>query len=370
MNQIIIPDFAGGCLANLLPSVGAALAGKQGSIDLPHTSKYVILLVDGLGWNMVQRFTEHAETMASALTYAQRLTAGLPSTTAVSLSSLGTGLPCGQHGIVGYTFCNPENGKIINALSWQGGPADIEGFRLVPTYYERLNTAGHRCAAVSLEQFEHSALQRTAFTGTTYHGVTEEGNHQEFVNLITQALQSSDVVYAYQRTLDLIGHIHGVGSWQWLDGLGAIDDCIGQVVASLPPDVTLLVTGDHGMVNVGQRDKIVIENHPYLTGNYLVAGEARFRQIYTRTPRELAAQWADVLQDRAVVISRSDAIDAGWFGPQVSDQAAARIGDVIVAMLDSWALITVAFPYEMSMIGMHGSVTPDEIYVPLLMWER
>ena len=42
----------------------------------------------------------------------------MPSTTATSLTSLGTGLPPGAHGLVGFTSRVPGTGKLLNALMW------------------------------------------------------------------------------------------------------------------------------------------------------------------------------------------------------------------------------------------------------------
>jgi len=44
-----------------------------------------------------------------------------------------------------------------------------------------------------------------------------------------------------------------------------------------------------------------------------------------------------------------------------------RLGDVLVASTgDHSVLSTERFPYETSLVGMHGSLTPAEMLVPLL----
>ncbi len=366
MERFVLPRYGGGSLADLLPSIEARLNGGDAVLSVPATSRYVILLVDGLGHHSLGEHAAHAEWMGAALATSQPLTCGVPSTTAASLSSIGTGLPPAEHGIVGYTFLDPDTDQVMNSLTWEGGPADVESFRRAETRYTRLGLQGHPCAAVTLARFESSGLQQLSFAGTALFGVEQEGDHQAFCGLVNTALETHDVIYAYERQLDHIGHTHGVGSWQWLDQLGAVDDLVQELVRSLPRDVTLLVTGDHGMVNIPEDRRIVAETTAGLEGWRHIAGEGRFRQLYADRPPELARRWRDVLGDRAVVLERHEVLQAGWFGPEVRGDIANRIGDVVVAMKDDWAVMSTTFPQEFSLVGMHGSLTPREMIVPLL----
>lgn len=369
MEGFVLPRYGGGSLADLMPSIEAGLAGRDAPLPVPASSRYVILLVDGLGQQILADHAAHAEWMGEALAASATLTCGVPSTTATSLSSIGTGLPPAEHGIVGYTFLDPDADRIMNSLTWEGGPEDVESLRRAQTGYTRLGLQGHGCAAVTLGRFASSGLQQLSFAGTTLFAVEDEDDIGQFCTLVGQALEEHDVVYAYQRQLDHIGHSKGVGSWQWLDRLGAIDDLIQALITTLPRDVTLLVTGDHGMVNVPEEHRVVAETTPGLEGWQHLGGEGRFRQLYTDDPRDLALRWREVLGERAVVLERQDAIEAGWFGPAVREDIGARIGDVVVAMTGDWAVMSTTFPNEFTLVGMHGSLTPQEMLVPLLVHE-
>lgn len=363
---MLLPRYQDRCLTHLLPSIEARLSGTAPIIDLPGGRKYVVFLVDGLGELQVRDYAEDAEWMGGVRGRREPLTSAVPSTTATSLSSLGTGRPPGEHGIVGYSFLDPAHDQILNALTWEGGPVDVDGFRCSETWYSRLNQLGHATACISLARFEHSALQQLAFHGTRHYGVEKEGDVHLTAELLEAALAEQDVIYCYERRLDHIGHSKGVGSWQWLDMLAEVDDAIQHLTDILPDDVVLIVTGDHGMINIPAEHRIVIEDQPALDGWRLVGGEGRFRQIYTRKPAALARRWQDFLGERAHVLTRDEAVGAGWFGPVVSDVVAERIGDVVVAMLGDWALMSTAFPKEFSLVGMHGSLSPEEMTVPLL----
>lgn len=368
MPEFVEPRYGGRTLAELLPSVVASLDGGRRAIELPTARKYVVFLVDGLGYHQLRRYGDYAETMASALRAGDRLTCSVPSTTATSLTSLGCGAPPGLHGILGYSFYEPTVRRVVNALTWAEGPEDLTGFAQTPTIFSRLATAGRTTAAVTLGRFAGSALTRLAFNGTTMFPVTHEGDHDEVAGLVLGALDEAHVVYCYERMLDHDGHGFGVGSWQWLERLGAVDDLVARLAAALPPQVCLLVTGDHGMINVPENSRLVAEEEPRLAGYRHLGGEPRFRHVYGSRPRALAQTWRSVLGERALVLRREEAIEAGWFGPLVTAISSARIGDVVAAMRGDFAIMSRHSPGEFGLIGMHGSLTAAEMEVPLLMF--
>lgn len=364
--DFVLPEYGGATLSNLLPSIAARLEGASGPIDIPEAARYVILLVDGLGSHGLERHSDHADAMTALLDDARTLTCSVPSTTATSLTSLGCGTWPGRHGVVGYTFLDPASDKVLNALSWEGGPRRLDGFKLAPTLFESLTLDGIGCATVSLARFESSALTRLAFDGTTHFGIDNESDPSTVVDLVTRALDAHRVVYCYERLLDHAGHGWGIGSWQWLEQLGRVDDLVSTLRASLDDDVCLLVTGDHGMVNVPREHRVVVEDHTELLGFRHIAGEGRFRQLYGSDPSGIKAAWSRFLGERGHVVLREEADEAGWFGPGLEHRAAERIGDVLVVMRDDWAVMTRTFPREFDLVGMHGSLTAEEMLVPLL----
>lgn len=360
----MLPDYHGNSLNNLIPSLLARLDGGTPAIKVPSAARYVVVLVDGLGSEQLDRFADHTEHLAAMRR--QRLTCGVPSTTATSLTSLGCGATPGLHGVTGYTFYEETCDAVVNALTWDGGPEDIEDFRQVPTHFRRMRASGRSGATVTLGRFAGSALTKLAFSGAELYPREDEDEVEQTVAQVAAALQHHEVVYCYERLLDHRGHGYGVGSWQWLDQLGSVDDLVAGLASLASEDVCVLVTGDHGMVNVPDDHRITIEDVPALGGYHHVGGEGRFRQLYTDDPRTLAWAWRSVLGERAEVLVKDEAIEAGWFGDVVTDPSRARIGDVVVAMNADWAMMTTTFPGEFGLVGMHGSLTPEEMYVPLL----
>ncbi len=142
-----------------------------------------------------------------------------------------------------------------------------------------------------------------------------------------------------------------------------------QLREALPPSTRLLVVADHGMIDSPEDRRIDVDQHHDLRdGVALMGGEARFRHLYCRggAVDDVVATWREFLGDRAEVMTREDVIGRGWFGP-VQSAVLPRLGDVIVACGDDTAIMsTVDFPYEAKLVGLHGSLTPEEMLIPLL----
>jgi Type I phosphodiesterase / nucleotide pyrophosphatase len=330
---VIIPAYGSATIADLLPSIGAHLGVpgcREDVLGLPNAERYVVVLVDGLGWHLVRGAIRDAPYLASLLGDGKPITAGVPSTTVTSLASLGTGLPPGQHGMVGYTSRVPSTGEILNALTWESDLV-ARSYQSKPTLFERAARAGVAVSSVALERFEFSGLTEAGLRGPDFVG------------------------YADERAGDRRTH------------LARIDTMVERLRDELSDDVVLIVTGDHGMVDVPRQNQIVAEDEPELmAGVDALAGEGRFRQLYVdrEHPSAVAARWADRLGELAWVRTREEAIEEGWFGP-VDPELRERWGHVLVAMRTDWAVMTRQFPRELSLVGMHGSLTAAEMTVPL-----
>ena len=369
--EMIRPAYRRSTLADVLPSVCARLGVPDCDdiLGLPESGRYVVVLVDGLGWHLLRRAVRNADFLTSLLGQARPITSGVPSTTVTSLTSLGTGLAPGEHGMAGFTSRVPGLGQVLNALYWDA-PVDPRDYQPRQTIFERALAAGVAVTSVSPQHFATSGLTIAAQRGAEFVGFTNNSNDHRRAELIMQAALrgNSSLVYAYERDLDHAGHAHGCESGEWLDALTLIDRRLALIRQTLPDEVTMIITGDHGMVDVRPGHRLVAEDEPQLlVGVDAIAGEARFRQLYVDrdNPHLVAARWADLLGERAWVRTREDAIDDGWFGP-VDDRVLERFGHVLVAMRDEWAIMTQTQPREHGLVGMHGSLTPAEMTVPLL----
>jgi hypothetical protein len=370
-SELVVPAYGSGTLTDLMPSIGAHL-GVPGSgedlLGLPNARRFVVVLVDGLGWHLVRRAVREVPYLASLLGDARPMTVGVPSTTVTSLGSLGTGLPPGQHGMVGYTSRVPSTGEILNALTWE---SDLVARAYQPklTFFERAVASGVAVSSVALERFKGTGLTDAVLRGPEFVEFSEENDQDIRIALTLDAAARGDhsLVYAYERQLDHTGHTAGCESPAWLADLTRIDAMCERLRDALPEDVCLVITGDHGMVDVPPEHQIIAEDEPILmAGVTALAGEGRFRQLYVDDdlPSRVAGRWRDRLGELAWVRTRDEAISEGWFG-LVDDDIRERYGHVLVALRSNHAVMTRQYPRELSLIGMHGSLTPAEMMVPL-----
>jgi hypothetical protein len=221
-------------------------------------------------------------------------------------------------------------------------------------------------AAVAPAGFAGSGLTRAVLRGADFVGVPAERDWTARVSQVVETARSHPLTYVYERGLDHQGHLRGWQSPSWRHQLAGIDTFLGRMLDALPADTAVLVTGDHGMVDVPRAHRLFIEDEPVLAqGVDLIGGEARLRHLYTEEPDAVAHRWSARLGTHAEVRTRSAALP--WFGSEPpTDEVARRIGDVVVAMLDDWAMLTLTRAGEASLVGMHGSITPRERGVPLL----
>ena len=364
------PAYGERSLGDVVPAVGAALGVPVGTapsgLVLPHAPSYVVFLVDGLGDQLLRRYA-HAAPYLSALQDGQQPgTAGVPSTTATSLTSLGTGLTPGTHGLVGFTARVPGTDQLLNHLFWDQDVDPLE-WQPHPTAFSRLKAAGVTVTVVNKRAFDGSGLTVSAHRGASFVGADKVG--ERIAGAVTASRERPSLTYLYDGDLDWTGHKWGVASSQWLMQLSMVDAEAEQLREALPAEVRLLVVADHGMIDSPAEDRTDVDEHLELRdGLALLGGEARFRHLYCRNGAvdDLAATWTEHLGDRAEVLTREAAIGRGWFGP-VSPAVLPRLGDVIVACRNDHAVVsTTDFPYENLLVGLHGSLTPDEMLIPLL----
>lgn len=350
----------------LLPSVASALgvAGFADTIGLPEAPRYVVCLVDGLGLDLLREHPGDAPFLSS-LAGVDDVVCGVPSTTATSLTSLGTGVRPGEHGVVGYTCRVPETGARLNSLKWDQ-PIDPLAWQPIPTVLERMLEAGVEASSVNQAAFAETGLTLCSQRGVPFHGV--ESVHER-LDVVLDAIEAAprSMTYAYESRLDHTGHAKGTRSADWREMLTTIDTELAELRRELPEDCVLLVTADHGMIDLPAEGRFDVDGEPELLDDVtLLAGEARFRHLYTRSGAadDVARRWRERFGPLVEVRTRDEAAD--WFGPLRPD-VRGRIGDVLVAALGDFAVFSSReFAIEMKMTGFHGSITEAEMRIPVL----
>jgi hypothetical protein len=375
------PDAGPASICDILPSA-AALLGVPGAADrldlasrVGDVRRVAVLLVDGMGHHLLPAMAAHAPLLAAVLSgqvgRLAELKCTFPSTTPTSLVSLGTGTRAGEHGILGFTLNVPGTDRVLTHITWRDDP-EPSRWQPVPTWFERIAHAGRGASVVLPQFFARSGLTAAAYRGAEFRGV---GRGDDYAQRMLAAIDDAPgLVYGYTSALDTAAHVFGIASPQWAEAAAGVDALISRLVDGLPDDAALLVTADHGGLDLRPDAHVDIADDPRLAaGLRVVAGEPRVRYLHTvpGAEGEVLATWREVMGDRAQVLSRDEAIEAGWFGP-VPEVHRARIGDVVVICTAEFAVLAGGYdPPELAkLIGFHGAATPAETAIPLISVRR
>lgn len=362
-------------ICDVLPAAATLLGVPQATDALGladnvgEVRRIVVVLIDGMGLHLLPELASDAPLLASVLGGAtgrlDELVCTFPSTTPTSLASLGTGAAPGQHGLLGFTVNIPDTDRVLTHIFWRDDPPPAQ-WQPIPTWFERLRRAGVDARAVLPTPFIGSGLTESAYRGAQFCAT---GRDDDYAAVVAEQISAATgLVYAYTSALDTAAHLFGVGSAEWHAAGAYVDALLTRLLDALPADAALLVTADHGGVNVNER--IDLDTDPLLSaGVRVVAGEPRVRYLHTEpgAAPDVIATWTELLGDRAEIYSRENAVTAGLFGP-VRPEHLARIGDVVVVCnRDTAVLASRREPPEVTqLVGMHGGATPAEMAIPLI----
>ncbi len=343
-------------------NVVPALLGRRRVDWLPApvagASSVVLLVLDGLGWEAI---AAHAGVMPELdALVGSAITTVVPSTTPVALTSIATGLPPSRHGITGFRF--RVDGTVLNAIRWQQAdgkrPPDPEAFQRQEVF------GGRAVPVITKQEFRGSGLTGAHLRGTDFMGWQTPAILVEHVR--AQVASGAPFVYAYYPGVDEVAHAYGLDGPHYPAELAAVDRLVGAVLDALPAHAALLVTADHGQVNLGAESWVTLDALDSMVAVY--AGDARFRYLHARSgaAAELHAAAEALVGDDAWVFTRERLCDEGWIGPDPSGPARGRIGDVVLAAKRPVGFVDPTFPRETGLRSAHGSLTAAEMEVPLV----
>lgn len=362
-------------LADVLTSSFAAIQGAPNPLALGPVDSAIVLLVDGLGVTNLRERRGHARTLHSALTKASIAETVFPSTTAAALSSLTTGVEPGEHGIVGYTVRDPYTGTVLNQLTGWGELMPPESWQRAETVFERGVKCGLRMDVIGLPKYADSGFTKAVLRGANY---IEENSIADRLSAAVERSATPGLTYVYVAELDMVAHAKGWESGEWTARLEELDSAVLLATKRLASAVGMLVTADHGIIDVPAHRHLLIDLiAPELISSVTAtAGDPRALMLYlsdavTAAERlTFARSWQDALGADVWALSREEALGAGLYGvsSEIPRDVALRIGDIVIAAKRNVALYDsrTASAQSRAMIGQHGSFSDEERRVPLL----
>lgn len=364
----VLPDYGGACLSSIVPALNAPADDAPAWFPLPARGarQVVLLVLDGLGWQQLHASRDRAPVLSSGT--GGPITSVVPTTTATALTSLTTGRVPGEHGIVGYRVvvgAGEGRPEVMNVLRWDTRAGDAR--RRMPAESMQPCPPFGRAGVPVVTRSEFAA---TGFSAAHLRGARLVGWRvaSTLVVEVRELLAAGEpFVYVYYDGLDKVAHEHGLGEHYHAE-LQAVDRLVADLLATLTPGSALLVTSDHGQVQVGL--DVRLPGPELMDAVSLMSGEGRFRWLHARpgAADELLKTAEHAHGDEAWVRSRQQVIDDGWFGGPLAPEVAARLGDVALVARAPVAFLDPADTGETRLLARHGSLTEAEMLVPLLAW--
>jgi type I phosphodiesterase/nucleotide pyrophosphatase len=323
----------------------------------------VLLVLDGLGWLQLGDRAALAPVLSSGT--GGPITSVAPSTTACALTSLVTGAPPAAHGVVGYRVA--YEGDLMNVLNWSLGGVDARERVPAASFQTCRSFPGSPVPVPVVTRFDYGP---TGFTAA-HLGDVELHRWHTAAGLVSGVRSlvgaGAPFTYAYYEGIDKVAHARGLGQY-YADELHAVDRLVGDVLEVLPPGAVLVVTADHGQVEVGNRIEVL--GAELMAEVTLLSGEGRFRWLHVRqgATDDVAALALEAYADVAWVRTRDQIVEEGWLGGVPSAAVMARLGDVALVPFAPTAFLDPADTGELRILARHGSLTVDEMLVPLLSW--
>jgi predicted AlkP superfamily pyrophosphatase or phosphodiesterase len=355
-----IPDYGGPCVTNVMPALLEPPEVVPDWLPAEAVADQVVLLVlDGLGWEQLQARSQLAPTIC-AMTGGSIVTVA-PSTTSSALTSISTGLSPGEHGVIGYRM--DVEGEILNVLRWWASGRDARETIPPDKIQQHEPFLGQRPPVVTRAEFRFSGFTQAHLEGVRFSGYRMPST---LVAETARLVRGGEpFVYTYYDGVDKVAHEYGLRDHYDAE-IVAVDRMVEYLIAVLPSTAALVLISDHGQVDVGE-NLVVVDKEAMAHVSYQ-SGEGRFRWLHARPGHARALLDAARARhaDTGWIVSQEQILDERWFGPVVSEEARARLGDVALVAREPVAYVDVDDTGPFDLIARHGSLTDAEMRVPLL----
>ncbi len=387
-----MPEYNQGSIVNLTSSILHHLGGKSPYSPLsllpPEQfspgSDILLLVIDGLGYNFLEKYGKGTESVLYQHCIG-KMTSIFPSTTAAAMTAYYTGYPAQNHGIPAWFTYFQELGAVTTILPFvQRGSGSIHNFGIsiqdllkFPSCFAELPSTVQQIALLPQKlkdtPFTNFLLQKTKRIG--YDNLSHFFNQLLALNSTHSSPSSTRYVLAYWSDFDAIAHTHGVNSPEAVAHFWEIDRAFSDFITSLSymsHSPMVIVSADHGLIDATEEHTIEISKHPILQESLTLplSGEARAPFFYVR-PRKLDQFEHYLMNDlghTGTLHPAESLLDKNFFGLGAPHpKLRSRIGDDIMLMNENYIFRDkILGEKRHPMIGFHGGLSPDEMFVPVI----
>ncbi len=356
----------------------------------PEKTKVILFILDAFGWNnYLQCLKDPAFCELTSPFSKTMISSTFPTTTTAALTTLYTASTPLEHGMLGYILYLKRFFSLVNMLdiSPVGMDRDLlthhgfNPFKWLPvkTIFEKLSKSGVKCLSVTSNLFKNSGLSKMHHIGSTLKGYSGMVYR---ILLLKRALEEEGplFVFGYWGLSDSFGHQYGPFSPEYGLELKTFFYVLRNVFADFfesraHQDTGLLISADHGQLETVWTDEEWISPKDKLVKEHLDIppfGEPRALYFIPKEGRAFRQYFQEHYSKRFLLLSREEAIESGYFGPQNDSETR----DEILERIGNWIALSkrrssIHYRYtgnEKTFRGKHGSLTADELYIPLLVF--
>ena len=356
-----------GRLGEVLISALKSTSGETNTLGLPSRRSVCVILVDGLGSTNLKSAAGHARFLNSQ--QSDSAMCWFPATTSTSITSFATASSPWDNGFLGYQVFNRSTQTPMNLLSGWKEYAEGENYQEASTIAEIASDRGVAFHTVAPSAYERSGFTGATMRGSEFHGVDRIA--ERFTEALTLLVQpEAKVVYLYIPELDQLAHAKGSESTSWLNQLEDLDSLVRDFVSSIPKGSGLILTADHGVVDVPKENHVYLDELMAKSDFKFVGGDTRSLYLYFEDAVDKQAA-REILEDRlgdSCYICTPEDLIAGGYWNTLSAKSENVAPDLLVLARKRVALYHRGFAKvkSLEMVGHHGSITNEELAIPLL----
>jgi hypothetical protein len=356
-----------GRLGDVLISALKSVLGEPNPLDLVAKRSVCVILVDGLGSVNLKTAGGHASYLNSLTS--ESAMCWFPATTATSITSFATASNPWSNGFLGYQVFNQKTVSSMNLLSGWNDFEEGSNYQNLPTISEQANSVGVGFHTVAPAVYERSGFTGATMRGSIFHGVNSIAERFEKAKqLLSDPI--AKVVYLYVPELDQLAHAQGSASTAWLNELESVDSYVRVLSTNLPKSAGIVVTADHGVIDVDKTNHIFLDE--FVSGDQFrfVGGDTRALYLYFKDGVDIKDHrkaLEQTLSDTCYVVTTEDLIAAGYWG-SLNSASSNVAPDLVVLARKQVALYHRDFAKakSMNMIAHHGSISNQEMAIPLI----
>ncbi len=401
--EFVKPLYDSYCFSNLPKFIEWYFSG-EGKPGFPQDvfkgklgkKKILLFLADNFGWRFIEKYQDHP-FVKKLIKHGvlSKLTSQFPSTTAVHITTIHTGLSVGESGIYEWFVYEPKIDSTIAPLLFSYAQPDFvrdtlkgaispEEIYPTQTLYKKLGNKGVNSYIFQYHEYTPSTYSNVVFQGAKIYPYR---TLPEAVVSLFEALEQENnrgYFFIYSANMDSINHAYGPESpysdAETIAFLEVMDKVFWPMYEKVQEETLLVLVADHGHIKVDHSQVFYLDHEiPRITEfvkknskGELIIPEGSPRDLFIHVEKSKEKEVLGLLSSKlsgvAEVYTTEELIKEGLFGEKVSKAFLERVGNIVV------------LPYKEKGVwwwqegkwrvwynGHHGGLAPEEVEIGLFL---